>query len=274
MLKLESSLVSVDWLKAHLHDEKLVLLNATLPKVTGSDSPPEIQQIPGTRLFDIKNKFSNTLAPFPNTLPSEEQFNEEAQNLGIDNDSILVVYDDYGFYSCARAWWLFKAFGHQQVAILDGGLIAWKTAGFPLEEKQHHSFEKGNFKGTYNPQAFQFFNDIQSLKDDTNNLIVDARAKDRFEGLLPEPREGLRSGHIPNSVNLPFQQLLSGNQMKSLVDLKAMFEYLNPQNKKMVFSCGSGVTACILALGAELSGYENLSVYDGSWTEYGTLTNN
>ena len=274
MLKLESSLVSVDWLKAHLHDEKLVLLNATLPKVTGSDSPPEIQQIPGTRLFDIKNKFSNTLAPFPNTLPSEEQFNEEAQNLGIDNDSILVVYDDYGFYSCARAWWLFKAFGHQQVAILDGGLVMWKTAGFPLEENQHHSFKKGNFKGTYNPQAFQFFNDIQSLKDDANSLIVDARTKDRFEGLLPEPREGLRSGHIPNSVNLPFQQLLSGNQMKSLVDLKAMFEYLNPQNKKMVFSCGSGVTACILALGAELSGYENLSVYDGSWTEYGTLTNN
>ena len=274
MLKLESSLVSVDWLKAHLHDEKLVLLNATLPKVTGSDSPPEIQQIPGTRLFDIKNKFSNTLAPFPNTLPSEEQFNEEAQNLGIDNDSILVVYDDYGFYSCARAWWLFKAFGHQQVAILDGGLTAWKTAGLPLEEKQHHSFKKGNFKGTYNPQAFQFFNDIQSLKDDANSLIVDARTKDRFEGLLPEPREGLRSGHIPNSVNLPFQQLLSGNQMKSPTELKAMFEHLNPQNKKMVFSCGSGVTACILALGAELSGYENLSVYDGSWTEYGTLTNN
>lgn len=272
MHKLQSSLVSVNWLKEHLHDEKLILLNATLPKVTGSDSQPETQQIPGTRTFDIKNKFSDTSAPFPNTVPSTEQFNLEAQNLGIDNDSIIVVYDDYGFYSCARAWWLFKAFGHDQIAILDGGLPAWKHAGFPVESKQEHTFKKGNFEGKFNPQAFRFFNDIQILKDNHSVLILDARANDRYEGLLPEPREGLRSGHIPNSVNLPFQQLLSDNQMKPASELKTIFQNLNPDNKKMVFSCGSGVTACILALGAELSGYDNLSIYDGSWTEYGTLT--
>ena len=119
---------------------------------------------------------------------------------------------------------------------------------------------------------FKFFNDIKVLKNAKDTIILDARSKERFDGLLPEPRKELRSGNIPNSINLPYQELLSGNVMKSSSELNNIFHRLNPQNKKMVFSCGSGVTACILALGAELSGYKNLSVYDGSWTEYGTLT--
>ena len=272
--KLDSSLVSVTWLKEHLEDENLIVLNATIPKVTSVDNQLEAQQIPKARFFDIKTKFSDTSNRFPNALPSTEQFNKEAQNLGINNDSIIVVYDEYGFYSCARAWWLFKAFGHKQAAILDGGLPEWKKAGFPTEEKKERALPKGNFAGTLNPHYFKFFEDIQQLKGDTSTVILDARAKDRFEGLHPEPREGLRSGHITNSVSLPYQELLSGNVLKSSMELKRIFQSLNPDNKNMVFSCGSGVTACILALGAEIAGYDNLSVYDGSWTEYGTLTTN
>ncbi|MBR9757238.1 MAG: sulfurtransferase [Algicola sp.] len=268
-----NTLISVSWLKAHLNDENVIVLNATLPKATAIGKHTETQQIPNARYFDIKTKFSDVRARFPNTLPSAEQFNQETQNLGINKDSVIVVYDDYGFYSSARAWWLLKAFGHMQVAVLNGGLPEWKQAGFPLEKKQSCHYEKGDFSGALQPAFFQFFNDIEGLKDNPETLILDARSKDRFEGSLPEPREGLRSGHIPSSVNLPFQELLSGNTMTSMLELKTIFHKLNPENKNMVFTCGSGVTACILALGAELSGYKNLSVYDGSWTEYGSLKN-
>lgn len=267
-----NTLVSVSWLKEHLNDENLIVLDATIPKVTAVEEQVEAQQIPGARFLDLKTKFSDGSARFPNTLPSTAQFNQEAQNLGINTNSVIVVYDQYGFYSSARAWWLFKAFGHEQVAVLDGGLPEWKEAGFPLVEQQESNYKQGNFSGTLNSTFFQFFTGIETLKNNPEFLILDARSRDRFYGLLPEPHEGLRSGHIPNSANLPFQQLLVGNTMKSPAALKRVFQTFNPHSKPMVFSCGSGVTACILALGAELAGYTNLSVYDGSWTEYGTLT--
>lgn len=266
-------IVSAEWLHKHINDENIVVLNATLPKVTQSNQEANNFQIEGARFFDIKTAFSDTSGKFPNTLPSEAQFNLAARQLGINKSSKIVVYDDYGYYSCARAWWLFKAFGHEQVSILDGGFEYWNSLGFSIEEKQAYSGVKGDFEGVYTPSFFKFFEDIEVLKEDESVLIVDARAADRFEGLLPEPREGLKSGHIPNSVNLPFHQLLTGEHLKDSEAIKAIFNALNPTNKTMVFSCGSGVTACILALGAELSGYKNLSVYDGSWTEYGTLTN-
>ena len=269
---MNTPLVSVSWLNDHLYDQNLIILDATISKVTGADDQIETKQIEGARFFDIKNKFSDVSARFPNTMPTLKQFNQEAQNLGICRDSLLVVYDDYGFYSSARAWWLFKAFGHQQVAVLDGGLPEWKNKGFPLEEKHVSNYDKGDFSGKINSEMFKFFFDIEILKSTEDTIILDARSKDRFDGLLPEPREGLRSGNIPNSKNLPYQKLFFGNVLKSSPELKTIFHNLNPENKKMVFTCGSGVTACILALGAELSGYKNLSVYDGSWTEYGTLT--
>ena len=269
---MNTPLVSVSWLNDHFYDQKLIILDATISKVTCVNEQLETKQIKGARFFDIKYKFSDVSARFPNTLPTLEQFNKEAQNLGVCKDSVLIVYDDYGFYSSARAWWLFKAFGHHQVAILDGGLPEWKKNGFPLEEKHESNYQKGDFSGKINPEMFKFFNDIKVLKNAKDTIILDARSKERFDGLLPEPRKELRSGNIPNSKNLPYQELLSGNVMKSSSELKNIFHRLNPQNKKMVFSCGSGITACILALGAELSGYKNLSVYDGSWTEYGTLT--
>ena len=127
---------------------------------------------------------------------------KQAQKLGINNNSAIVVYDDHGIYSSARAWWMFKAMGHDQIAVLNGGLKAWQDAGYRLEAKFKNNFKKGNFEGVYNNDFFKDSHDVLQLLDHESELIVDARAADRFQGLVKEPREGLRSGHIPGSINL------------------------------------------------------------------------
>ena len=265
-------LVSVEWLHNHLNDENLIIFDASMNKVTSDANALEELQILNAQFFDIKQVFSNTNAPFPNTVPSEEQFTNEVQKLGVNSDSNIVVYDDKGIYSSARVWYLFKAFGFENIAVLDGGLPKWKSANYPLETKKQQSKEKGNFKAIYNPEAFKFFSGIQKSSKNNNHLIIDARSENRFKGIVPEPRKGLRSGSIPNSVNMPFSKLLNGNCFKSKEDIQKEFDAINTKNEHLVFSCGSGITACILALGAELIGKTNTSVYDGSWTEYGTLT--
>lgn len=273
MARLESSLVSVDWLAKNLDNKDLIVLNTTIPKVTSNTTDTVDIQIPNARFFDLKSDFSDIDAPFPNTVPSSEQFTRSAQNLGINNSSIIIVYDEYGIYSSARAWWLFKAFGHENIAILDGGLPAWIAVGFETEPKKAYDNLKGNFTSLYNESYFLFFDDILKNQNSNANLIIDARAKERFNGELPEPRKGLSSGHIPNSLNIPYQELLRNGKMKSKEELRNIFKAVNKDDKQLIFSCGSGITACILALGAKLAGYNKLSVYDGSWTEYGTLTN-
>ncbi|MEZ4797877.1 MAG: sulfurtransferase [Flavobacteriaceae bacterium] len=266
-------IVSVEWLYSHLNNSNLLIFDASMDKVTSDDNASEELQIPNSQFFDIKNVFSDTNASFPNTVPSAEQFTKEAQNLGVNSDSTIVVYDDKGIYSSARVWYLFKAFGFKNVAVLDGGLPKWKQANYPLKTKQTNEKPKGNFVAKYNPDAFKFFNDIQESSKNNNHLIIDARSASRFKGITPEPRKGLRSGTIPNSVNIPFTDLLNNNQsFKAINELEKEFNSVNVKNQHLVFSCGSGITACVLALGAELTGKTNYSVYDGSWTEYGSLT--
>lgn len=269
-LHIKTPTVSVDWLYTNLNATNLVILDASMPKVTDSESDETTIQIPKTRFFDIKNVFSNTEDPFPNAVPSEAQFNRASQQLGLNNTSAIVVYDDKGIYSSARVWWLYKAFGHHNIAVLDGGLPEWLEKGYPTENKQNHNVELGDFQGIYNPEYFKFFDDIQESINTKNDIILDARSEERFNGLVKEPRAGLRSGHIPNSKNLPHSKLMDGNKLKSDVELKLIFNTFKEDN--LIFSCGSGITACILALGAEIAGCKNLSVYDGSWTEYGSLT--
>lgn len=271
---LDTSIVSVAWLNEHRNAPNLVILDASLKKVTTTSEKPFAQvQIPNARFFDIKNDFSNTSGVFPNTCPTQLQFNASAKFLGINSNSAIVVYDDKGIYSSPRAWWLFKAFGHDNIAVLDGGLPAWLKANYEVEHKVKFSGESGNFKGHFVSNAMKFFEDIEIELKNPQSLIVDARSEDRFKGLIPEPRVGLRSGHIQNAVNLPFGSLLDDGHLKSNVNLRETYQKLNPSNKPMLFSCGSGITACILALAADTIGCENLSVYDGSWTEYGSLTN-
>ncbi len=272
-LVLNTNLVSVEWLKKHLYDDKLVVLDATIGKLinTESELSRSSKQIPTAQFFDIKKKFSHINAKFPNTFPSKTQFEKEVRTLGINNDSVIVVYDDKGIYSSARAWWLFKSFGHHKIAVLDGGLPNWTSKGYNVEARHSVITSKGNFIATLENERIVDFKKIQSIIKDKSRLIIDARNADRFNSLVPEPREGLRRGTIPQSVNIPFSDLLENGTFKSIAVLESIFNCKATKEQDLVFSCGSGITACILALGATLSGYKAISVYDGSWTEYGTL---
>lgn len=271
-VQIETPLVSVDWLKDNLEAENLLILDASMPKVGASNSGFNSEIIPNARFFDIKNNFSNTSAEFPNTLPSLEQFQNEARKLGVNADSAIVVYDTIGIYSSSRAWWLFKVFGHDNVAVLDGGLPEWKKHNFQVENEFKKNYSKGNFVAKLNSKLMTDFEGIQNYSNSKQALIIDARSANRFEGKITEPRTGLRSGTIPNSVNLPYAELINDTKMKPVAQLQHLFYSLSERDKILVFSCGSGITACNLALGATVAGYKNLIVYDGSWTEYGTLT--
>ena len=270
-MKINNPIVSVSWLNEHLMSPNLVILDASIPIVTGGDSTLNDVQIPSSRFFDLKNKFSDNDAPFPTTFPSAEQFTKSSQELGINKDSAIVIYDDKGIYSSPRAWWLFKAFGHNNVAVLDGGFPAWKKANYAVENKHHFEGKAGNFKAKYRPELMKFFEDLKKESQDREHIIIDARSERRFKGLDPEPRAGLRSGTIPNSVNIPFEDLLVDQHFKNKNELNTIFKRFAKQEDNLTFSCGSGITACVLALGAEMAGYKNLSVYDGSWTEWGSL---
>ncbi|WP_179007314.1 sulfurtransferase [Winogradskyella forsetii] len=264
-----SNLVSIDWLHTNMNASNLIILDATINKEVDDTAI----RIPNARFFDIKQKFSDTSAPFPSTLPSKDQFEKEAQNLGINKDSIIVVYNDKGIYSSARAWWLFKVFGFKAVAVLDGGLPEWQLNDFHVANYTDDIYSKGNIEIDFKSKLMTNFEGITKFIEDQEAQIIDARSEARFKCLVDEPRAGLRRGTIPNSINLPYNELFEGNTFKSIDQLSIIFSNLEMgKNKRtLVFSCGSGITACILALAATLCNYKNLVVYDGSWTEYGSL---
>jgi len=271
-LKIKQPLVSVEWLAKNMDAENLVILDATMPKVTWEKNTFEDEdiQIPNARYLDIKNVFSDISAEFPNTMLSAEKFQEQASLLSINKDSAIVVYDTIGIYTSPRVWWMFKAMGHNNVAVLDGGLPEWINKGFPTEDVKSHIRARGNFTVNYDEKFFSNYKKVLNSLDDNTTLILDARSYDRFMGLVDEPREGLRVGHIPNSKNLPYTNLLDNGKFND-GNAQRMLKELVQNKNKIIFSCGSGITACILALGAEIAGIDNLSVYDGSWTEWGSL---
>ena len=213
-INLSKPVVSVSWLHEHIEAENLIILDGTINKVFDEKQ----FQIPNTRLFDIKNKFSDASAPFPSTFPSETQFQASARALGISNDSAIVVYDDKGIYSSARVWWLFKAFGFDNVAVLDGGFPEWIKAGYTTEPMTLYTGALGNFEAKLQPNAMTFFEGMKQASKDKTHTIIDARSEGRFKCIEPEPRAGLRMGTIPNSVNLPFEDLLADNQFLPKVD--------------------------------------------------------
>tara|TARA_R110002049_G_scaffold308819_1_gene514235 strand:+ start:38100 stop:38915 length:816 start_codon:yes stop_codon:yes gene_type:complete len=266
-ISIPSPIVSVTWLYEHLDAENLIVLDGTINKVFDISN----NQIPKARFFDIKNSFSDTEAPFPSTFPSESQFTKEAQALGIHKNSAIVVYDDKGIYSSARVWWLFKAMGHKNVAVFNGGFPEWEKAHLSTEKSKIFKIKMGDFVANYQQKYMVFFEGMQTASKNKTHTIMDARSKERFLSLVDEPREGLRRGTIPNSVNLPFKNLITGNRLKDSNELEPIFNALAKKEDPIIFSCGSGITACILALGADMSDYKNISVYDGSWTEWGSL---
>lgn len=273
MLNVFSPIVSVEWLNENIDNPNLIVIDATLKKVTAvikEEFNKESVYIKNARFLDIKNVFSDVSAPFPNTMLSAEEFEQKAQEIGVNRDSAIVVYDEYGYYSCARVWWMFKTMGHKNIAVLDGGLPRWKEKKYPIQKTHKQEFSKGDFRANYTSGLIHNHERVLNSIDDENTTILDARSHNRFLGAVPEPRKGLRSGHIPNSKSLPFTSILDGTKMKSEEELIKIFSGF--KNEHLIFSCGSGITACILVLGAEIAGVENKSVYDGSWTEWGSLT--
>ena len=268
-------LVSVSWLNINLDNPNLIILDATIKKVTSDDKTSISNKIiPKARFFNIKSIFSDKETNVPNMLPSPEVFEQGCQSLGIQHNSQIVVYDQLGIYSSPRVWWMFKAMGFHNVAVLDGGLPAWIDANYPLEDLNSYTdipYEKGNFKAAFKPNHVVSQEDVYAIMHNPDVLILDARSHGRFIGTEPEPRQDLKSGHIPGSISLPYTEVLVDGKMKSVEELKSIFTALDIGNKKLIFSCGSGITACIILLAAEISGYSNLSVYDGSWSEWGLI---
>jgi thiosulfate/3-mercaptopyruvate sulfurtransferase len=265
---MKNTLVSIDWLKDNLQDPTLIILDAS-QQVNQANVSPEFAeiQIQGARFFDIKNDFSDSSSPLPNTFPDPQAFAIAAQKLGINTTSKIVAYDSLGIYSSPRAWWLFQIMGHENVWVLDGGLPAWVKADFPIEKISPNTFTPGNFESNFNPSMVKNTADVLANIKSKAAVLIDARSNDRFLGLTPEPRAGLHSGHIPGAINIPYTDLVQNGYFLSKEKLNAI---LPNQETALIFSCGSGITACIDYLAYEIIGSKNeRSVYDGSWTEWG-----
>lgn len=267
------SIVSVTWLHENLNDPDIIILDASLSNQRAKQ-PETIKglQIPGARYFDIKQKFSDLSNEFPSAYPPLTQFEKEAQNLGINHSSKIVVYDANGIYSSARVWWLFKSMGHQNVAVLDGGLPDWIANNFDTETLNlETTYPKGDFIIHHDADLVRRFQDIFDNLKTQEELVIDVRSADRYNCLVPEPREGLRMGTIPNSINIPYTEVLENGKFKPDETLQTIFQPLIQESRGLVFSCGSGITACVAMLAAQRVLDQNLAVYDGSWTEWGDL---
>lgn len=266
------SLVSTAWLYENFNNPDLVILDASLESNVANLEVkyPELQ-IKGARFFDFKNVFADKNSPLPNMLPTAELFEKECRKLGINTTSEIVVYDNVGVYASPRVWWMFKAMGQNSIAVLDGGLTDWKDKNLECEPKKQSKLKAGNFIANFQSNlvkdSFQILENISLKKE----IVIDARSKDRFMGLIPETRENLKSGHIPNSLNLPFLEVLDQRKFRSKEELQLIFKKLPLKEKGLVFTCGSGITACILQLAIEITGITNTSIYDGSWTDWGQL---
>ncbi|MFE2168813.1 sulfurtransferase [Streptomyces sp. NPDC059447] len=259
-------LVDADWLAARLGEAGLVLFDASVGAHRGT---PE--RIPGARPFDLDGALSDHTAPAPHTMPTAAEFTEEMRALGVDDTATVVVYDAAGVYSSPRAWWMLRAMGFDRVAVLDGGLPAWAAAGLPVEGgPAAYDGPRGSFTARPRPGSVVDAEAVAAALADPAAAVLDARTRGRFAGTAPEPRTGLRGGHMPGALNLPFGELQGPDgRMRPAGELREAFEAVAGERERLYFSCGSGVTACVLALGADLAGYGRLAVYDGSWSEWG-----
>ena len=266
-----------EWLKTHLTDTDLIVLDASyhLPNANRDADREFIEgHIPGAIRFDIDEirDFEN---PLPHMVPSADVFDAAMQDLGVGADMQVVVYDTQGLFSAARAWWMFRYFGHDRVAVLDGGLPAWQVAEGELETGRGRvSPPKYPFKSKVRAHWVIDLEALQQGLDASELTVIDARAAARFRGDVEEPRPGMRSGHIPGSVNVPFATLLDPetSQLLPIDVLRSRFESIALETGSLVVSCGSGVTACVLALALDCIGAPEPRLYDGSWSEWGART--
>ncbi len=264
--------VSFDWLQARLGQPNLRILDASwyLP-AQNRDAKAEYAtaRIPGAVHFDI-DTIADVNSGLPHTLPSPELFAAEVGAMGISETNTIVVYDGPGMFSAPRVWWMFRVFGAKSCFVLNGGFDQWKTEGKPLETSAISIPKSAIFNPTYNHIAVASFTDMQQTIETGDLQIADARGAGRFEGRDPEPRAGMRSGHMPGSRNVPYSALSNGGQLKPLTELKQVLEDSGIDlEKPVVTTCGSGVTAAMITLALQSLGHRNNMLYDGSWSEWG-----
>lgn len=265
--------VSTAWLQDHLNDPDLVIVDGSWYLPTQNRDPEaeyRAGHIPGAIRFDI-DTVRDTSSSLPHMLPSPEDFARQVGAMGIGNDSTIVVYDGAGLFAAARVRWMFRIFGAKNVSILDGGFPAWKAEGRPVETGTAKQRARKTFTASYDETAVADASDIQDALRDNRMQVVDGRPANRFRGDAPEPRPGVRAGHIPGSFNLPFDRIVENGRLKDKAGLEQAFaEAEIDPDRPIITSCGSGVSAAILSLALETTGREAKAIYDGSWAEWGS----
>jgi thiosulfate/3-mercaptopyruvate sulfurtransferase len=273
--EMTSPLVSTDWLSQHLNAPDVRIIDASwhMP-AAGRDAKAEYRDahIPGAMFFDI-DEISDTSSPYPHMLPAPEKFASRVKKLGLGDGHRIVIYDSTGLFSAARVWWHFRVMGHEDVFVLDGGLPKWKAEGRPLEDMPPIHRER-HFTPRPNHLILRSASDVLANVSSRREQVVDARSPARFSAQEPEPRPGVRGGHIPGARNVHYARLLNADgTMKSPAELSQVFAESGVDVKApVVASCGSGVTAAILLLAMKVIGAPDGALYDGSWSEWGSRT--
>jgi thiosulfate/3-mercaptopyruvate sulfurtransferase len=266
-------MITVEALAARLGAPDLRILDASwvLPGVE-RDPKSEFfaRRIPGAQFFDI-DEIADTASPLPHMAPSPEKFASRMRKMGVGDGSTVVVYDSAGVFSAARVWWTFRLMGHEDVFVLDGGLPAWIAAGFEVEDGQPAPRQERHFTPRLRSDLVRSMTDMRRLTDAGTAAILDARPPGRFAGVDPEPRPGLRGGHMPGARNVPVSAVVGADgTLKSSEELRATFAAAGVEARKPVATtCGSGVTAAILTLALARIGRWDVGLYDGSWAEWG-----
>jgi len=269
---LPEALISTEWLADHLSAPDVRVVDATWFPPTAGRNPRDdydAAHIPGAVFFDI-DEISDTNVSLPHMLPEAAKFASKVRRLGLGNGHKVVIYDRNNFMASARVWWMFRHFGHRDVVVLDGGFAKWQAEGRATEDLPPMRRDR-HFLPHVNTALVRSFDQVKAALDNDKIQIVDARSAERFSGKGDEPWPVKHKGHMPGALNVPFGELITAQgTMKSPADLKARFEAAGLDfSKQVITSCGSGVTACVLALGLYLTGKEDVSVYDGSWSEWG-----
>lgn len=269
----QGHIVETEWLAQHLSAPDLVVLDASwyLPQQKRDPRKEYAEaRIPGALFFDIED-LSDEKSDLPHMLPSTVKFSSRMTEMGVGDGTRVVVYDSSGILSAPRAWWMLRVMGHQDVAVLNGGLPKWRAEMRPVDDGPPRKRARAHFTPKFNAALLAELDDIRNYIDNGGVQIVDARSAARFSGEQPEPRPGLTMGHMPGAINVPFPKVLNAaGTMKSVEEIREAFEASGVDLKKPIATtCGSGVTASILTLALAALGRADVSVYDGSWAEWG-----